>query len=203
MQRTLCLRAYISKPSTQRQLWLASGICKAILKTQGLRPKPVYLRSPKEQLMRVRTGAQLPGREADPSNSCSAFPAPPEAGAGREEGSTGCTRNSMEDGGYLSAFYKQTQSTETPSPPLQLPLLMGMCTHSAGCPERPFACVPTVLEPGDASPAQHGLQASVICKLWLMCTSIKNSALQFAKAQARHSIGAGMEGDMLPQCEVY
>lgn len=82
-----------------RQLWPATGICRAIL--QSLKPKPVYLRSPEEQLMSTRTGAQLPDRQADFSSSscCSPFPAPPQAGAGREEGSQGlaapCTRWKM------------------------------------------------------------------------------------------------------------
>lgn len=119
----------ISKPSNQRRLWRASVICGAILKTQGLRPKPVYLRSPKEQLVRVRTGAQLPGREAEPSNSC-CLPSPTR-GRGWQRGrkrSPGCTRNSVEDGGYLSAFYKQTQNTETPSVLRSSPSLWG-CAH--------------------------------------------------------------------------
>lgn len=82
-RKEVCFRTYTGNPS----IGLASGICRAILKKQGLRPKPVYLRSPKEQLMRARTGAQLPSRKADPSSGCSPFPAPPGAGADREEGS--------------------------------------------------------------------------------------------------------------------
>lgn len=110
--------------------------------------------------------------------------------------------NSMEDGGYLHDFYKQTQSTET-TPHLCSPPLVGMCTPSAGCPERTFARVPSVPEP---VLFLHGLQVSLICKLWLRCTSIKNnnnSALWIRQSKARHSISAGMEGDMHPQSGVY
>lgn len=85
------------------------------------------------------------------------------------------------------------------------PSLWGCAHPPLGVLREPFHVFPSVLEP--VLSLLHGLQASLICKLWLMCTSIKNknknSALRFAKAQARHSIGAGMEGDMLSQCGVY
>lgn len=52
---------------------------------------------------------------------------------------------------------------------------MGMSTPLAVCPERTFACVPRVWEPGELLLLRP--QASLISELWLMCTSHKTSLL--------------------------
>lgn len=59
--------------------------------------------------MKGRTGAQLPDREADISRSCSpSQPHPRQGLAERKEAKAGFTMHTTEDGGYLSAFHKQT-----------------------------------------------------------------------------------------------
>lgn len=76
----------------------------------------------------------------------------------------------MEDEATCLPFINRPKA-QNPPPPLQLPLLVGVCTPSAWCPEKTFSCVPQCsgasAVPPAWAPSLHHLQALANVHIYL------------------------------------